>query len=109
VTDARVLVDELRRIVTEVVGGARAPAEVDRDTPLGEGGFWLDSVELLEVIVACEEKFAITFEPGEDLIGPKLSCLGTLAEVIRGRIASSACVGAVPTGSPTEAPSPASS
>ena len=39
--DERTLVDQLRAIVTGVVGDARMPADVDGDTPLGEGGLWL--------------------------------------------------------------------
>ena len=83
--DEGTLVDQLRAIVTGVVGAGRVPAEIDGDTPLAEGGFWLDSVELLEVILACESKFGITFKPAEDLIGDGLRSLGTLADAIRRR------------------------
>ncbi len=85
VMDERTLVDQLRAIVTGVVGAGRVPAEIDGDTPLAEGGFWLDSVELLEVILACESKFGITFKPAEDLIGDGLRSLGTLGDAIRRR------------------------
>ena len=91
--DERTLVDQLRGIVTGVVGDARIPADFDDSTPLAEGGLWLDSVELLEVILACEDMFEITFEPGEDLIGDRLRSLGTLADVIRRRSASPASTG----------------
>lgn len=92
-TDERTLVDHLREIVTGIVGDARVPADADDNTPLAEGGYWLDSVELLQVIVACEDSFEITFEPGEDLIGAELRSLGTLAKVIRRRSASPASPG----------------
>ena len=91
--DERMLVDQLRAIVTGVVGDARVPADFDDSTPLAEGGLWLDSVELLQVILACEGMFEITFEPGEDLIGDGLRSLGTLANVIRRRSASLASPG----------------
>jgi acyl carrier protein len=91
--DERTLVDQLRGIVTGVVGDARMPADFDDNTPLAEEGLWLDSVELLQVILACEDMFEITFEPGEDLIGDRLRSLGTLANVIRRRSASPASPG----------------
>ena len=40
-------------------------------------------VELLEVIVACETEFGITFEPASDLLDDALRTLGTLAAVIQ--------------------------
>ena len=49
---------------------------------------WLDSIDLLQVVLACEAQFGITFEPAEDLIGNGLETLGTLADVIRRRRAS---------------------
>ena len=83
--DEGALVDQLRAIVTGVVGSGRVPAEIDGDTPLAEGGLWLDSLELLQVILACESKFEITFKPAEDLIGDGLRSLGSLGDAIRRR------------------------
>ena len=60
-------------------------ADVGADTPLGDGGLWLDSMELLQVVLACEARFGITFKPMEDLIGDGLETLGTLANVVRRR------------------------
>ena len=42
-------------------------------------------MELLQVVLACEAQFGITFEPAEDLLGDGLETLGTLAGVIRRR------------------------
>ena len=42
-------------------------------------------MELLQVVIACEAEFGITFEPAEDLLGDGLETLGTLADVIRRR------------------------
>ena len=52
---------------------------------LRDGGLWLDSMELLQVVIACEAQFGITFKPAEDLLGDGLETLGTLAGVIRRR------------------------
>jgi acyl carrier protein len=68
--------------VTRVAGTSRAPAESGTDTPLSEGGFWLDSVELLEVVVACESEFAITFDATRDFESDAFATLGTLAALV---------------------------
>jgi hypothetical protein len=45
----------------------------------------LDSVELLQVILASEEEFGIVFKPGKDLVGDGLATLdGVLAKNIHG-------------------------
>lgn len=76
-------IEALWAIVARVVGPGRAPlADMTVDTPLAEGGLWLDSVELLEVIVACETEFDVIFEPGRDLVGDSLDTVGTLAALI---------------------------
>jgi len=83
--DSEKLLDALRELAARVMGSARMLAGTSADTPLGEGGLWLDSMGLLELIVACEVEFGITFEPGEDLVGHELDTLGTLAKVIERR------------------------
>lgn len=83
-TDRDALLEALRAIVERVAGPTRAPAgDMSAETPLTEGGWWLDSVELLEVIVACETEFGITFEPASDLLDDAFRTLGTLAAVIQ--------------------------
>jgi acyl carrier protein len=49
-------------IVIRIAGPGRTPPGAGPDTPLHEGGFWLDSVETLEVIIACEEEFDMVFD-----------------------------------------------
>lgn len=85
-TDRDVLLETIGAIAARVVGSRRAlRAELAADTPLAEGGWWLDSLELLEVIVACEAEFDIIFEPGQDLVGGALETVGTLAALIHGK------------------------
>ncbi len=62
------------------------PAAAGPETPLGEGGFWLDSVEMLEVVVACEEEFAMTFDAGVPIAASALTSLAHLASAIRMRV-----------------------
>jgi acyl carrier protein len=85
VTEGDVLVAQIRALVAQVIGASRVPADAGADMPLAEGGLWLDSVELLRVIVACESTFELTFAPVEDLVGDGLKTLGTLAALIRSK------------------------
>lgn len=82
------LVDAIRALVARVAGPSRTPAESGPDTPLSEGGFWLDSVELLEVVVACEGEFDITFDATKDFAAGAFETLGTLATLVDGKRAA---------------------
>jgi acyl carrier protein len=53
----------LLAILTRVAGHDRTPARVGVETPIGENGLWLDSVDLVEVVLACEETFAVELDP----------------------------------------------
>jgi acyl carrier protein len=76
----------VQAIVADVAGPDRMPAGAGPDTPLGEDGYWLDSVDVLEVIVACEREFGAVFEAGSDLTAEALRSSRGLADVIRSRI-----------------------
>ena len=79
------LLDTIRALVERVVGASRMPPASGPETQLSGTGFWLDSIELLEVIVACEAEFEITFDATRDLTGAALETLGTLTELIRSK------------------------
>jgi acyl carrier protein len=68
-------------IVAAVAGPLRQPDAGGPDTPLGESGFWLDSVDLLEIVLACEREFDVVFDP--DLVAGALGTARTLADLIR--------------------------
>jgi acyl carrier protein len=57
---------DVQVIVHRVAGPSRTPADAGPDTRLADG-FWLDSMEMLEVVIACEQHFGIVFEEGRDL------------------------------------------
>lgn len=76
------LLDRVRQVVARIAGLARTPSDAGPDTPLSAGGFWLDSVDLVEVIVACEVEFAVTFEGQSDLTAETLRTVRTLADLI---------------------------
>lgn len=81
------LLDRIRAIIERVTGPNRSPREVGPDTRLGDD-FWLDSVELLEVIVASEREFGIVFDEASDLDGEALATLGGFARVIRSKVST---------------------
>ena len=81
-TGERPIVDRVFDVVCRVAGPARTPADAGLDTPLGGGGFWLDSVDLVEVAVACEHEFALAFDSELDLTREALATARSLAELI---------------------------
>lgn len=56
-------VTRLIGILTEIAGPDRTPPDVRLETPLSEGGLWLDSADLLEAVLACEAAFAVRLDP----------------------------------------------
>ncbi|HEY6509319.1 MAG TPA: acyl carrier protein [Vicinamibacterales bacterium] len=78
------LLDRTRAIIERIAGPHRTPAQSGPDTPLADG-FWLDSVELLEVVVACETEFGIVFDEASDLEHGALDTLGTLTDLVRSK------------------------
>jgi acyl carrier protein len=82
---ADAVVPRLITVLSRVAGPGRSPADAGRETPLVNGGYWLDSVALLEVIVACEGEFGIAFDPEADLRHGALATLGSLAGLIEAK------------------------
>lgn len=80
-TDATIL-ERLQKVVARVAGPTKTPPDAGPDTLLGDGGFWLDSVDLVEAVVACESEFAVTFEGETDLTREALHSVRTLADLI---------------------------
>jgi acyl carrier protein len=72
----------VRTIVAQIAGPARTPERVDARTPLGENGFWLDSLDLFEVILACEEAFGVRVDADADTLQEALHTVGGLAALI---------------------------
>ena len=70
-------------LVRNVAGPQRTPAQVEADTPLVDGGFCLGSVDLLEVVVACEASFGVVLDPAADLDQENLRTIGSLSEMIQ--------------------------
>jgi acyl carrier protein len=83
---AREVLARVLEIVLRVAGPHRTPPGAAEDVALGEGGFWLDSVELLEIVVACEEAFAVALDPDADLTREGLRDARALASRIAAKL-----------------------
>ena len=79
------ILERVQRVVARTAGPARTPPDAGPDTPLGEAGFWLDSLDLVEVAVACEYEFGVAFEGEKDLTPESLSTVRSLATMIRSK------------------------
>jgi len=76
------IVERLLQLVTKLAGATRVPADAGPDTPLRDDGYWLDSVDLVELVVACEHEFGVLFEGETDLTAKALSTVRTVADLI---------------------------
>jgi acyl carrier protein len=82
---SRLTLDRVQAIVTRIAGPDRTPRGAGLDMPLRDGGFWLESVDLLEVIIACEAEFEVVFNPETDFTDHTLSTVKTLFDLIRAK------------------------
>ena len=82
------VLERTRAVIERVVGPGRIPAESGAGTRLVDE-YWLDSVELLEVLVTCEAEFGVVFEESRDFENGSLETLGSLVALIRERQAAS--------------------
>ncbi len=84
-TTPDVIVHGVQAIVQRVAGPSRTPEGAGPDTRLADG-FWLDSMEMLDVVLACEQHFGIVFEEGRDLTPASLDTVRCLAAVVHARM-----------------------
>jgi acyl carrier protein len=82
-TQARVLATAIR-----IAGPSRTPPDAGPETSLAEGGFGLDSVDMLELIVSCEQEFGIELDPRAFLAADALRNARGLAEVVQSALAA---------------------
>jgi acyl carrier protein len=76
------ILDRVQVIVARVAGD-RAPAKASPDTPLDDQGYGLDSVDVLELLLACEEEFGVRLDEDLDLAADALRSSRSLADLIR--------------------------
>lgn len=80
------VIARVQSVIERVTGPGRTPPHVGPDTPLGDG-VWLDSIELVNVTVGCEEEFGIVFDA---LPRGTFHTLGTLAAAVQARLTAHA-------------------
>jgi acyl carrier protein len=73
------------RAIVEKFASPRIPSQVGWDTRLTED-FWLDSVEMLEIVILCETTLGVAFDERSDFDGEALSTLGSLTALIRSKL-----------------------
>jgi acyl carrier protein len=66
-------------IVTEIAGPNRRPADPGARTRLSGGGFWLDSIDLLELMLACDQAFGPVFGAKA---GPTMAHVETVGDLV---------------------------
>jgi len=77
------ILDRVQSIVLSIAGPDQIDSDAGPDTPLGDDGFWLDSVSVLEVILACEQEFGKIFDEESGPTADVLRTPRTLADAIR--------------------------
>jgi len=83
---ADAILARVQAIVAGVAGPERTPGDAGPDTPLGDTGYWLDSVDVLEVILACEQEFGTVFAGDGGITPESVATPRRLADLIRSRI-----------------------
>jgi acyl carrier protein len=78
--EARVMT-ELTRLIVEELDMPLAPAEINPDASLFEGGLGIDSIAIVELIAMAEEHFDLKFAD-EDLVVCSFASLRTFARMI---------------------------
>ena len=77
-------IDPVRAVVVGTLGVSDRSAALDATTPLLGHLPELDSMAVLELVLALEERFGITIE-GEDVTEEVFETLGSLAEFVDGK------------------------
>jgi len=80
-----ITLERVQAIVTRIAGPDRIPRDAGPDTPLRDGGYWLDSVDLLETMIACETEFEVAFDPEVDFSDRTLGTVATLFRLIQAK------------------------
>jgi acyl carrier protein len=77
--------ERVLEIVRGVAGRDRTPPGAGAGTRLWGDGFWLDSIDLLDVMLACDEAFGPVFASASRAAMADIKTVGDLVSVIEGR------------------------
>jgi len=67
--------------VREILRSHVSTGELPSDLPLGANGLGLDSIAMIEVLLACEERFGVAFS--DDFVAGESLTIGALADQVR--------------------------
>lgn len=81
------LLPRILALASEIAGPTGRPVSLGPETLLAGGGFWLDSVGLLELVLACEREFGVVLDPVQDLGPTTLRSVRSLASAIEAKLA----------------------
>jgi acyl carrier protein len=73
------------KTLAEVARADRVPREPSAACPLGVNGFWFDSIDFMDAILACEDAFGITFDLETDFDASRLCTVADLVRLVRER------------------------
>lgn len=80
-TDAKVDLDIVKAVLVETLGLDERADQIEAETPLMGSLPELDSMAVLELVLALEERFGVTVE-GEDVTAEAFATLTSLAELV---------------------------
>jgi acyl carrier protein len=69
-------------IVSQIAGPNRTPADPGARTRLWGGGFWLDSIDLLDLMLACDAAFGPVFANMPRSVMADIKTVGDLVAAI---------------------------
>jgi acyl carrier protein len=85
-TNTTITVDDVKAVVTETLGIEDRAAAMDASSALLGSLPELDSLAVAELVVALEGRFGVTFD-GDDVTAEAFETLGSLAEMVAGKVA----------------------
>jgi acyl carrier protein len=78
-------IDEVKAVVVETLGVDDRAGAIDAATPLLGSLPELDSLGVVELVLALEDRFGITIE-GEDVTADSFETLASLAALVHGKL-----------------------
>ena len=86
INTAPATLDDVKAVVVETLGVQDRAASIDATTPLIGSMPELDSLAVVELVLALEDRFGITIE-GEDVTAEAFETLASLAALVEDRLA----------------------
>jgi len=86
INTAPATLDDVKAVVVETLGVQDRAASIDATTPLMGSMPELDSLAVVELVLALEDRFGITIE-GEDVTAEAFETLASLAALVEDRLA----------------------